>query len=155
MQIKAQQKTNALRAQRNDAARPISQGCYEAKLMHGENPAVPGGPAGGPPCVRASTAATGQCACVRVVPRRQGSAQGCTAVGEDVAVAVGVVVVLPSFRRPGAFNLWGEEGHRRRKKKLNISLDSHREQKNSFTLKGCDVKKMWFFNTKLEKKKGL
>lgn len=58
---------------------------------------------------------------MRAVPRRQGSAQGCTAVGEDVAVAVGVVVVLPSFRRPGAFNLWREEGHRRRgrKKKVN------------------------------------
>lgn len=145
MQIKTQQKTNALRAQRNDAARPISQGCYAAKLMHGKNPAVPGGPGRScrrPPCVRASTAATGQGACVRVVPRRQGSAQGCTAVGEDVAVAVGVVVVLPSFRRPGAFNLWREEGHRRRgrKKKLNILLDSHREQKKSFTLKGCNVK---------------
>lgn len=91
---------------------------------------------------------------MRAVPRRQGSAQGCTAVGEDVAVAVGVVVVLPSFGRPGAFNLCREEGHRRRgrKKKLNIVLDSHREQKKSFTLKGCNVKNV-VFNTKLEKKK--
>lgn len=42
---------------------------------------------------------------VCVLPGGQGSAQRCTAVGEDVAVAVGVVVVLPPFGRPRAFDL--------------------------------------------------
>lgn len=49
---------------------------------------------------------------VQVVPGRQGSTQGCAAVGEDVAVAVGVVVVLPSLGRPGAFDLQRGAEHR-------------------------------------------
>ncbi len=39
------------------------------------------------------------------IPRWQGSAQCCTAVGEYIAMAVGVIVVLPSFRRPRPFYL--------------------------------------------------
>lgn len=39
------------------------------------------------------------------LPRWQGSTQRCAAVGEYVSIAVGVIVVLPSFRWPWTFYL--------------------------------------------------
>ena len=39
------------------------------------------------------------------LPGWQGSTQRCTAVGEYVSVAVRVIIVFPSFRRPRPFDL--------------------------------------------------
>lgn len=47
-----------------------------------------------------------------VIPRWQGSTQCCTAVSEYIAMAVGVIVVLPSFRRPWTFYLEETAQHR-------------------------------------------
>lgn len=47
-----------------------------------------------------------------IIPRWQWSTQGCTAVGEYIAMAVRVIVVLPSFRRPRPFYLEERTEHR-------------------------------------------
>lgn len=73
-----------------------------------------------------------------VVPGRQGSAQGRAAVGEDVAVAVGVVVVLPSFGRPRAFNLRRDEERRGQRKRTHLAGFSGNK---SFMLKVSDVRR--------------
>lgn len=40
-----------------------------------------------------------------VIPWWQGSTKCCTAVGEYIPIAIRVIVVLPSFRRPRTFYL--------------------------------------------------